>query len=50
MSVDQYKKEVGMMNLEKLIESREGISTKQFPIPEKELAVNMLLEQNKYWK
>ena len=37
MSVDQYKKEVGMMNLEKLIETREGISNKQFPIPEKEL-------------
>lgn len=37
MSVDQYKKEVGMMNLEKLIESREGVSTKVFPIPDKEL-------------
>lgn len=37
MSVDQYKKEVGMMNLEKLIECREGISDKKFPIPEKEL-------------
>ena len=37
MSVDQYKKEVGMMYLEKLIESREGISNKPFPIPEKEL-------------
>lgn len=32
MSVDQYKKEVGMMNLEKLIEQREGISTQKFPI------------------
>ncbi len=37
MSVDQYKKEVGMMNLEKLIETRESISTATFPIPEKEL-------------
>jgi len=37
MSVDQYKKEVGMMNLEKLIEAREGVSTKPFPIPDKEL-------------
>jgi len=37
MSVDQYKKEVGMMNLEKLIASREGISNTTFPIPDKEL-------------
>ena len=37
MSVDQYKKEVGMMNLEKLIESREGISEAVFPISDKEL-------------
>jgi len=37
MSVDQYKKEVGMMNLEKLIESREGISEAVFPIENKEL-------------
>ncbi len=37
MSVDQYKKEVGMMNLEKLITTREGISDCTFPIPEKEL-------------
>ena len=37
MSVDQYKKEVGLMNLEKLIESREGVSDTTFPIPEKEL-------------
>lgn len=37
MSTDQYKKEVGMMNLEKLIESRESISNKKFPIPNKEL-------------
>lgn len=37
MSVDQYKKEVGLMNLEKLIESREGKSDAVFPIPDKEL-------------
>ncbi|MBC7650993.1 MAG: RraA family protein [Deinococcales bacterium] len=37
MSIDQYKKEVGMMNLEKLIETREGISTATFPVPDKEL-------------
>jgi len=37
MSVEQYKKEVGMMNLEKLIEAREGVSTKPFLIPDKEL-------------
>jgi regulator of RNase E activity RraA len=37
MSVDQYKKEVGLMNLEKLIEEREGISGTTFPIPDKEL-------------
>lgn len=37
MSVDNYKKEVGMMNLEKLIEVREGISKTEFPIPDKEL-------------
>ncbi len=37
MSVDQYKKEVGMMNLEKLIEEREQVSVKTFPIPDKEL-------------
>jgi regulator of RNase E activity RraA len=37
MSVDQYKKEVGMMNLEKLIETRENISNAVFPIPDKEL-------------
>lgn len=37
MSVDQYKKEVGLMNLDKLIESREGISDASFPITEKEL-------------
>jgi 4-hydroxy-4-methyl-2-oxoglutarate aldolase len=32
-----YKKEVGMMNLEKLIAERETISTKDFPVPVKEL-------------
>lgn len=37
MSVDQYKKEVGMMNLERLIEFREGKSKVEFPIAEKEL-------------
>lgn len=37
MSTDQYKKEVGMMNLEKLIELREGISKAVFLIPDKEL-------------
>lgn len=35
--INQYKKEVGMMNLEKLIQSREGVSRLSFPIPEKEL-------------
>lgn len=37
MSVEQYKKEVGMMNLEKLIESREYKPNCDFPIPAKEL-------------
>lgn len=37
MSTEQYKKEVGMMKLEKLIEMREKISKVEFPIPEKEL-------------
>ncbi len=37
MSAEQLKKEVGMMNLEKLIELRENKSSKPFPIPEKEL-------------
>ena len=37
MSVEQYKKEVGMMHLEKLIETREYVSAKPFPIPDKEL-------------
>ncbi|WP_256009058.1 RraA family protein [Desertivirga xinjiangensis] len=37
MSIDQYKKEVGMMNLERLIELRESKPDTLFPIPEKEL-------------
>lgn len=37
MSIDQYKKEVGMMNLEKLIETRETKSMVVFPINEKEM-------------
>lgn len=37
MSIDKLKKEVGMMNLEKLIQAREGRSTVAFPIPDKEL-------------
>ncbi|MGB3780250.1 MAG: RraA family protein [Tunicatimonas sp.] len=37
MSTQQYKKEVSMMKLDKLIELREGISQVEFPIPDKEL-------------
>ncbi len=37
MSVEKYKKEVGMMNLERLIEARETIPPITFPIPDKEL-------------
>lgn len=37
MSVDQYKKEVGMMNLEKLIATRENVVKVEFPIPDKEI-------------
>ncbi|MFP4093856.1 MAG: hypothetical protein ACLFUB_05200 [Cyclobacteriaceae bacterium] len=37
MSTEKFKKEVGMMNLKKLIESREHISQKEFPVPVKEL-------------
>ena len=37
MSVDLYKKEVGMMNLQRLIETRESISTAMFPVSDKEL-------------
>jgi len=36
-TVDQYKKEVGLMNLENLIQTREGVDKVTFPIPEKEL-------------
>lgn len=39
MSVDQYRKEVSMMKLDKLIELREGISEKPFPVQVKELLV-----------
>ncbi len=35
--IEAYKKEVGMMKLEKLIAERESISTKEFPVPVKEL-------------
>jgi regulator of RNase E activity RraA len=37
MSVDTYKKEVGMMNLKRLIAARETVSTAAFPIPVSEL-------------
>ena len=37
MTTDQYKKEIGMMDLKKIIEERESISIKKFPIPDKEL-------------
>lgn len=37
MSTDQYRKEVGMMKLEKLIEMHEHISDQAFPITESEL-------------
>ena len=37
MSTQQYKKEVSMMKLDKLIEMREGISQVEFPISDKEL-------------
>jgi regulator of RNase E activity RraA len=35
--IEAYKKEVGMMKLEKLIAARETISTKEFPVPVPEL-------------
>ena len=35
--IQAYKREVGMMKLEKLIDERETISTKPFPIPDEEL-------------
>lgn len=37
MSIDTYRKEVGLMKLEKLIAEREGVSTKPFRIPVKEM-------------
>lgn len=37
MSSNQLSKEVGMMNLERVIQEREQISTKSFPIPDQEL-------------
>jgi len=37
MSIDDYKKEVGMMNLENLIQNRETVSNIKFPISEEEL-------------
>lgn len=37
MSVELYKKEIGMMNLEALIDSREKVPVVSFPIPDKEL-------------
>ena len=35
--VEQYQKEVGMMNLEKVIAEREHVSTKAFSVPDDEL-------------
>lgn len=37
MSVDKFRKEVGLMNIEKLVEHRENHPKNTFPIPEKEL-------------
>jgi regulator of RNase E activity RraA len=37
INIDAYKKEVGMMNLEKLIADREGVSDRPLSIPAKEL-------------
>lgn len=37
MSTDQYKKEIGMMNLENLISMRESVSNTTFTISDKEL-------------
>lgn len=36
-NIDQYRKEVGMMYLDKLIETREEVPNISFPIPDKEL-------------
>jgi len=35
--IEAYKREVGMMKLEKLIAARETISTREFPVPVKDL-------------
>src|SRR5690606_17702299 len=37
MSIENYKKEIGMMNLEELIETRESVPDVTFPIPSKDL-------------
>ncbi len=37
MTIDAYRKEVGLMQLERLIAEREGVSDRPFPIPVKEL-------------
>jgi len=37
MDTNQYRKEIGMMELEKLIETREKITRKGFPVSDKEL-------------
>ncbi len=37
MSVESFKKEVGMMNLEKIIAERQTISNKEFPVSDSEL-------------
>jgi len=37
MSIDTYQKEVGLMNLESLIQAREEVKPVTFPIPENEL-------------
>jgi regulator of RNase E activity RraA len=37
MNTQVYKKEIGMMNLEELIETRESVPATEFPISEKEL-------------
>jgi regulator of RNase E activity RraA len=37
MGTEEYKKEVGMMHLDELIEEREGRPDVEFPVPEKEV-------------
>lgn len=37
MSIQNFKKEIGMMNLERLIETREALPSESLPIPEKEM-------------